>query len=326
MPDSRYFTPEIPNGWFGLAYVDELNVGDVLPLKYFGQELVLVRTASGAVAAFSAACPHCGAHFGFGGRIEGERLVCPKHQTEFDLTGACVANARPELTGPPPPLQVWTTRILADLIICWHHAEGAPPAWFIPDEVPEYGTLDGVRNAEWTEFERRRWQIRTRNQEMAENAVDSVHFHYVHGTQNMPKSDAEVNGHILRVFSGTGMETPQGHVDGSVESLSYGFGIGMVRFKGLAETLLLSSVTPIDADNVDVRFSFSVKKLGGRSITKGVGLAFINEVSRQLGQDIPIWENKVQLERPMIVDGDGPIGLFRRWSKQFYSYPGEAAE
>jgi 3-ketosteroid 9alpha-monooxygenase subunit A len=68
-----------------------------------------------------------------------------------------------------------------------------------------------------------------------------------------------------------------------------------------------------------------VKKIGGRSITKGVGLAFINEVTRQLGQDIPIWENKVQHERPMLCDGDGPIAMFRRWCKQFYSYPGEPA-
>ena len=43
------------------------------------------------------------------------------------------------------------------------------------------------------------------------------------------------------------------------------------------------------------------------------------EVSRQLEQDIPIWENKVYLSRPVLCDGDGPIGVFRRWAKQFYS-------
>jgi hypothetical protein len=154
---------------------------------------------------------------------------------------------------------------------------------------------------------------------MAENAVDSAHFHYLHGTSNMPASQAETRGHILRVFSGTGMETSRGHVDGSVESLSYGFGFSLVRFKGVVETLLIGTVTPIDGENVDVRFNFSVKKLGGADITRGVGAAFIAEVSRQLEQDIPIWENKTQWERPVLCDGDGPIGLFRRWSRQFYS-------
>ena len=42
---------------------------------------------------------------------------------------------------------------------------------------------------------------------------------------------------------------------------------------------------------------------------------------RQLGQDIPIWEHKVMKDRPVLCDGDGPIGLFRRWCKQFYLTP-----
>lgn len=321
--EHRYFTPPIPDGWFQLVYDDELPPGKVLPLRYFARDLVLFRTESGQCVALDAHCPLCGAHFGHGGRVEGEVLRCPKHGTRFDVEGVCIDD---EPAGAKGAFRVrrWVTRPLADLIMVWHHAGGLPPSWEIPGDVPEWGVSRQERNTDWTEFERRRWKIRTRNQEMAENAVDSVHFHYVHGTQNMPASQAEVKGHILRVFSDTGMETPQGHVDGSVESLSYGFGLSMVRFRGLAETLLVSSVTPIDADNVDVRFNFSVKKIGGRSITRGVGLAFINEVSRQLGQDIPIWENKVQHERPLIVEGDGPLGLFRRWSKQFYTYP-EAA-
>jgi 3-ketosteroid 9alpha-monooxygenase subunit A len=106
--------------------------------------------------------------------------------------------------------------------------------------------------------------------------------------------------------------------------VSYGFGFGIVRFKGVAETLLVSSVTPIDSDHVDVRFNFSVKKLGGHDITRGVGKAFVAEVTRQLDQDIPIWENKIQWERPVLCDGDGPIGMFRTWCRQFYTSPAEA--
>jgi phenylpropionate dioxygenase-like ring-hydroxylating dioxygenase large terminal subunit len=316
---SRYYTPGIPNGWFHIGYDAEVAPGQVVPLKYFGQELVLLRTAQGRLAALSAHCGRCGAHFGYGGSVQDETVVCPRKHA-FDAGGAYVGE------GAIPALRVWPLKTLAGLVIAWNHERGGAPTWDIPDEVPEWGTKEGVRNEEWTDFEVRRWTIKTRNQEMAENAVDSVHFHFVHGTVNMPMSQAEVKDHILRVFSDTGMETSQGKVDGSVESLSYGFGISMVRFRGLAETLLVSGVTPIDDDHVDVRFHFSVKKLGGRSITRGVGLAFVNEVSRQLEQDIPIWENKIQLERPMIVEGDGPIGLFRRWSKQFYSPTVDAAE
>ena len=81
----------------------------------------------------------------------------------------------------------------------------------------------------------------------------------------------------------------------------------------------MSSATAIDDDYVDVRFAFTLKKLAHKDVTKTVGKAFIAEVDRQLAQDIPIWENKIYVHPPLLVDGDGPIGIFRRWTKQFYA-------
>jgi hypothetical protein len=135
----------------------------------------------------------------------------------------------------------------------------------------------------------------------------------------MPKSQAEAHGPILRVLSTTGMNTPRGGVEGSVESCSYGFGYSTVRFKGIVETLLVSSMTPLDDEYIDVRFNFSLKKLPDKDVTLTVGKAFIKEVSRQLEQDIPIWEHKQYFDHPVLCDGDGPIGLFRKWCRQFYS-------
>jgi hypothetical protein len=196
----------------------------------------------------------------------------------------------------------------------WFHAEGKPPSFEIP-------VLQEVGSDEWTPYERRRWKIRTRNQEMAENAVDSAHFRYLHGTSNMPAARAEANGPVLHVISTTGMSTPRGGVDGTVESTSYGFGYSTVRFRGIVETLLVSSMTAIDDEHIDLRFNFSIKKLPDKDVTQGVGKAFIKEVTRQLEQDIPIWEHKVYFDHPVLCDGDGPIGLFRKWCRQFYSSP-----
>jgi 3-ketosteroid 9alpha-monooxygenase subunit A len=315
----RYYTPAIPNGWFQVAYSDELTPGAVLPLKYFGKDLVAFRTESGAVSVLDAFCPHLGAHLGHGGKVDGEKIRCPFHAWEFDTAGHCVvvpyAKNQPKKAGVKP----WVVRELAGLVMVWHHAEGKPPEFELPESVPEHGS------DEWTDYDRRRWTIRTRNQEMAENAVDSAHFHYVHGTKNIPQSEATVEGPVLRVFSDAGMDTPRGKVDGSIESLSYGFGFAVVRFKGIVETLIVESTTPIDGETVDVRFSFTVKKVAGADITRGVGKAFVAEVTRQLEEDIPIWENKIQHEHPLLCDGDGPVGLFRRWSKQFYCWPVERA-
>jgi 3-ketosteroid 9alpha-monooxygenase subunit A len=314
---SRYYTPPIPNGWFQVAYADEVAPGQVLPLKYFDRDLVLFRTETGEAKVLDAFCPHLGAHLGYGGKVEGSCIRCPFHAWKFDGGGQCTEVPYAKKIPPNAKMRAWQVKELAGLILVWHHAAGEPAPWELP-EIPEHG------HEEWTDYERRRWTIHTRNQEMAENAVDSAHFHYLHGTSNMPESQAEVTGHILRVFSNTGMETSRGHVDGSVESLSYGFGFGLVRFKGVVETLLVSSVTPIDGENVDVRFNFSVRKVGGADITRGVGAAFIKEVSRQLEQDIPIWENKIQWERPVLCDGDGPVGMFRKWCRQFYVEPAGA--
>lgn len=316
---TKYYTPPIPNGWFQVAYADEVKPGDVLPLRYFGRHLVLYRTESGELSLLDAHCPHLGAHLGHGGKVIGEKIECPFHAWCFNPEGKCIEVPYAKRVPPKARLGKWKLCETAGMVMAWHHAKGEEPQWELP-EIPEY------QHDDWSEQTRRRWKIRSRNQEMAENAVDSAHFRYVHGTSNMPTSKGEVKDHILRVYSDTGMETPQGKVDGSVESLSYGFGFAVVRFKGLAETLLCNSVTPIDEDNVDVRFAFQVKKMGGADITKGVGKAFIAEIERQLHQDIPIWENKIQWEKPLLCDGDGPIAMFRKWSHQFYSWPDKEPE
>jgi phenylpropionate dioxygenase-like ring-hydroxylating dioxygenase large terminal subunit len=151
---------------------------------------------------------------------------------------------------PPPArakIKPWYVQEVNGLIMVWSHMQGEAPSWDIP-AVPEFGSAD------WTTYEKRRWKIKTHNQEMAENAVDSAHFHYVHGTLEMPKSNATVEGHILKVQSDTMMRTPMGKTKGSVESCSYGFGYSLTRFTGIVETLLVASQTPIDDDYIDVRY------------------------------------------------------------------------
>jgi len=53
---------------------------------------------------------------------------------------------------------------------------------------------------------------------------------------------------------------------------------------------------------------------------------FINNMRDGYLQDVQIWENKIYLERPMLCDGDGPIGEFRRWYSQFYTPRAQSAD
>jgi 3-ketosteroid 9alpha-monooxygenase subunit A len=312
---SRFPFPRYPNGWFQVAYSDELAPGVALPLQYFGRELVLFRDAAGEARVLDAHCPHMGAHLGHGGQVEDGCLRCPFHAWEFDGAGACVRVPYADKIPPRARLRAWPVCERNGLILVWHHLEGAAPQWDVP-LVEEHGS------EEWTPYERRRWRIRSHNQEMAENAVDCAHFFYVHGTAEMPTARAEVRGPVLHVLSQTKMTTPMGKVGGSVESISHGFGFATTRFRGIVETLLVASVTPIDDEYVDTRFSFTIKKLPHKDVTKTVGKAFIAEIERQLNQDIPIWENKIYVNPPLLCDGDGPIGLFRKWARQFYAVEG----
>jgi phenylpropionate dioxygenase-like ring-hydroxylating dioxygenase large terminal subunit len=316
---SRFPFPRYPNGWFQVAYSDEVKPGAVVPLTYFGRELVLFRGEDGKAHVLDAYCPHMGAHLGHGGKVvKGECIECPFHAWRFRGDGSCAEIPYAQKIPPKARIGTWDVRELNGLILVWFHAEGKPPQWDVP-AIPEYGAED------WTPYEKRRWKIKTHNQEMAENSVDAAHFLYVHGTAEMPTTQAEARDHILYVLSQTKMTTPMGKVKGSVEVHAYGFGFTLTRFRGIVETLLVSSATTIDDEYVDMRFSFTVKKLPGKEATSTVGAAFIREIERQLSQDIPIWENKAYISPPLLVDGDGPIGLYRKWVKQFYSEPTPAA-
>src|SRR4051812_31560864 len=47
MSTNRFPFPRYPNGWFQVAYSDDLAAGGVLPLEYFGKQLVLFRGQDG---------------------------------------------------------------------------------------------------------------------------------------------------------------------------------------------------------------------------------------------------------------------------------------
>jgi len=307
----RFPIPPFPTGWFQVAYSDEVEVGAVVPLEYFGEHLVLYRDNNGTAHVLDAFCPHLGAHLGYGGVVEDNCIRCPFHAWRFDAAGQCVEIPYAEKIPSQAKLRSWPVFEANGMIMVHHHIAGGEPGWELP-QLSEYNS-DG-----WTPYVRRRWKVRTHNQEMAENGVDSAHFKYVHGTPEQPKTRAEIDGHMFRVRSPVQYTTPQGDVEGQIASDSYGFGFSLVRFTGIVETLLVSSVTPIDGEYVDVRFSFTTKRIGNETITANVANAFIAEIERQLGQDIPIWEHKIMKSPPVLCDGDGPIGLFRRWAKQFY--------
>ena len=307
----RYPLPPYPNGWFQVAYSDDLDAGRIAPLEYFGRPLVLFRGEDGKAAVLDAHCAHLGANIAVGGRVEGNTVVCPFHGWRYDASGACVGipNARP--VPARARLRAWPVVERNGLIMVWHHAEAKDTEWEIP-ELAEYAS------DAWTAYDKRRWQIRVHVQDVAENAVDREHFATVHGTSASHTAEVQVDGPRLRCVGRTRMQASEGAVDITLDTRLWGFGFSTIRFGGGADGLLVGSATPIDSESVDVRFAFSVRKLRNAAETVGAGAAIIRDVEKQMSEDTLIWEHKAYRAEPALVSESDPIAIFRRWSEQFY--------
>lgn len=294
----RRFPFPVPNGWFIVAQASDLAAGETRALYLFAKDLVLYRTASGEPCLVDAHCPHLGAHLGVGGKVEGECLRCPFHGWSFGTDGQCVDI--PYSDSPHIPSKAharsYPTIERNKMIWAWHHAEGAEPFYDVP-EVEEFS------DPEWTDIDCREFEIAIACQEMAENNVDFAHFRYVHGTDAIPEDEFHTDGTYKRTVGQGGNFIREG----------YGLGLGVLRIKGWVT--FLSSTTPIDEENVLVRWVFTAPKANGEQTVKEAADAFCAGVS----QDIPIWENKIYRPRPVLTKSEKDILEHRRWSRQFYS-------
>ena len=309
----RFPYPANPNGWFRAAYSGELKAGDVLPLAYFGTELVLFRDEAGEAHLLDAYCAHLGAHLGHGGRVEGEGIRCPFHAWKWAGDGRCLDVPYARKIPPKARIRCWPVQEKNGLVLVWHHARGEPPGWEIP-QLPE------LASPEWTPFEVRKWTVRSRWLDMNENCVDRVHFKYVHGTPYVPEAEVTVDGHVFRVANRVKMNTPRGVMEGTLTTTDYGPAFQTVHITGAVDTLMVNTATPIDDEYTDVSFAYTVRRSAGGQ-RQGVGAARIRDLEHQFEQDRIIWENKAYWERPLLCDGDGDFGAYRRWMRQFFDEP-----
>jgi nitrite reductase/ring-hydroxylating ferredoxin subunit len=287
----------VPNGWFVVAQSSELGPGDVAPLHYFGRDLVLFRTESGAPRLLDAYCAHLGAHLGAGGRVEGACMVCPSHGWRYDgESGRCaeIPYTASERVPSQARVRAYPTIERNRMIWAWYHASDGPPFYEVP-VVPEFD------DEAWLEPVCFEYPVATSCQEMAENNHDVVHFKYVHGSPDIEWDESVVDGPYKRTSAGT-----------SFVRETFGLGLGVLRTEG--RFVFLSSTTPVDEENVHVRWVFSVPAARGAAAIDKLSHSFLSSVS----QDIPIWENKVYRDRPVLAKEERGILVHREWAQQFY--------
>ncbi|TVQ28396.1 MAG: hypothetical protein EA382_02030 [Spirochaetaceae bacterium] len=318
-----------PTSWYAVGFSEELPPGGTLIRTLAGREILLFRTDSGVPAAVAPHCPHLGAHIGHGGVVHGETIRCPFHGACFDVRGNCVKNGYGTTPHPNAVLTTWPMRELHGMLFVYLDGTGEQPAWEIPD----------IDTEGWTPVRHHAIHMRGHVQEIAENSCDIGHLRLLHGYQNVEMlSDLRTDGPYLNVrYRMTRPRRTFGRSQGSVVELEiHQYGLGYARVEVLAVDLGVRTrhfvlAAPIDDDQVVLRLALSVQRvhrpsmihpllaLAPRTWTTGlVATMGIKGFVADVMQDVPIWTHKTFVATPALMKGDGPIGAYRKWTKQFY--------
>jgi nitrite reductase/ring-hydroxylating ferredoxin subunit len=313
----------MPNGWYVVAVSGDVRPGRIVQRHYFGRELVIYRTTSGVLRVTDAHCPHMGAHLGRMGRVCGERLRCGFHGFQYDTDGRCVAT---DYDGATPPakaqLRQWEAREQNGVVLVWFDAQGRPPAWEVP-------ALD---DAGWSSTRWKRYRIATTPQETTENSVDLGHFSQLHGfIDGRVVHPIRTEGPLLTsTYAATrGVPFPSlrvGTVEVQYDVNVWGLGYSQVdlsipAFKVEGRIWVLP--VPVDEEHIDLRLGYAANGSLGRLMRPVTRLITHLFVCHEVDQDLDVWNYKSYIESPPLAKGDGPIGIYRRWVRQFYSTASE---
>jgi nitrite reductase/ring-hydroxylating ferredoxin subunit len=311
---SRYPFPSSPNGWFSVGTSEDLATGEVRSVRYLDRDLVVFRGDDGAAHVFDAHCPHLGANLGVGGRVCGDGIKCPFHGWRFNGGGELVEV--PGLDRPPrASARAWPVCEINGQIFVWHHAD---------DEPPQYDVI-GYRPDEsaWTPWRSNSYRVRVHVQDLTENILDRSHFSTVHDMKPPEQELFEVR------FDGSSMIVEQclkvtavaeAGIEVRTKTTTCGPGIAAVEVnQDPIEMLTYITQTPIDDELTEINLHFSMKRLEDDGATESISELNDQITNLQFTQDVPIWENKIYRERPIITKVDGPVTQYRRWFRQFYS-------
>jgi len=298
-----------PRGWFVVAYSDDIEAGATKPLRYFGRDLVIWRGEEGAVQVLDAFCPHLGAHLGHGGRVKNNHIVCPFHAWEFDGQGTCAHIPYAKKIPPKAKIKSWPVQEKNGVILVWYAPDNRPPEYEIPI-LPEFGT------SAWSPWTPNILNIATQPKEIIENIADKAHFPVVHGTHVDHFENEFVDHMAIQRTAGVAYPRQGGEDHFSLTATYFGPGYMITKMDGVIPSLMLLATTPIDDENLDLRFGVCLPNLGEK--TAQFSQLYADNLLIGFREDIALWENKVYRNRPTLCDGDGPLGRLRIWYQQFY--------
>jgi hypothetical protein len=221
---------------------------------------------------------------------------------------------------------VFPTRERNGKILAYYHPRGAAPSW----EVPELDA-EGYRAPLF-----QTWNIAGHPQETSENSVDVGHFAVVHGYDEVTTVEPMVaDGPVLRGrYAMRRRRSRLSDVKAEFLVQVWGFGYSVVDVQVQSHGICIRQyvlATPAEEGRIELRIGLTLKRVASKSAVHPLAALaprFVLETMVEklifrayradVEQDFRIWEEKTFLARPALADGDGPVGLYRKWARQFY--------
>jgi hypothetical protein len=174
-------------------------------------------------------------------------------------------------------------------------------------------------DGDWVLAEKHDWVINIHCQEITENGQDHAHFGAVHGVTSAPKGEFRLEGWVRRNTVVAEMTTPRGPMTGTIDVTATGPGQSITEYIDVTHVVQSQQVTPIDAEHTHLRWQmYHIPGLSDGRLR--VTQARMRDLVRQVNEDIPIWNSKRFMPRPMLVPGDGPMMAYRAQYARFYQF------
>jgi 3-ketosteroid 9alpha-monooxygenase subunit A len=299
---AKWVTP----GWYFAARSCDLKAGQVTQVRIGGKGLALFRTENGQAVISDLYCPHFGANLGTG-KVIGETLQCPFHMWRYDTSGRCVHI--PNCTKIPPKAVVKTYPVVERFQVIWLFV-GDHRYYELPGEEEVFGgpfLIGGMKDF---------GSVRVDCRDVYENFLDVTHAKTIHNYDVKNFKLIEMDTSKRRVQqSGEVYLTKKLRID--ITSTLYGTGLYVAHMVGaqyLHPAFWIVAVQPVGPLTTRILLTSAMQPRGqlvrDKFWSKWYAFAHIAGAKA----DIPIWNNKVIQENPVLCASDiGPIRKFRRY-------------
>ncbi|MDP2005329.1 MAG: Rieske 2Fe-2S domain-containing protein [Rubrivivax sp.] len=319
-----------PTGWFHIAWSGEIPAGKAVPLKYFGKDLVAFRSEAGELAVLDAHCHHLGAHLGYGGKVQGDAVVCPYHGWQWNTQGQNTLIPYQDNV-IRKPLRKWSIVERWGMVFMWHDPAGGPPreGWELPDIFTDFPEIPAVSAADfypcWPDAVVDKPGEAVHPQMVQENLCDSTHFRHTHGAPLDPELLwFRVEG--TRIRAAMGFKSPKTReIALRTYALNPSVGLSFFVFEGRFPYRLVLSATPVDEDTSHFRVSyFFPRDPASPDVMPEHMATYARNTEELYEEDARMWRHMKFKHRPIYAKQDiAGYTAMRKWSEQFYEAPAQ---